>query len=198
MIKNGCLESTRGRSPSFNNDCRSARSVDENGAPMLVTLNNPLISNQEPCLAGTLNGVTYYGVRASEMAEVSYEPLRPVLIQLNSEDFIPVNAVMQVLDFFEEHRFCGRCGNEMSASKSDRGRYCDLAGRRIPVFPCHRFNHREMTTARAPRFVDKGSPRCGFVETGESPVCRHREIGEMGCASNLHRSGQPKRPFNIR
>ena len=97
--------------------------------------------DQEPYLAGTLNRLTYYGVRAPEMAELSYEPLRPVLIQLNSEDFIPVNAVMRVLDF-EEHRFCGRCGNPMSASKSDRSRYCEPCGlTHIPFPPVCRFNY---------------------------------------------------------
>ena len=159
--------------------------VDENGAPLLVTLNNPLISKQERYLAGTLNGVAYYGVRASELAEVSYEPLRPVLIQLNSEDFVPVNAVMQVLDFFEEHRFCGRCGNEMSASKSDRGRYCEPCGlTQYPrISPCVIVlitRGDEILLARAPRFVNgMYSTLAGFVETGESAehACR-REIGE--------------------
>ena len=159
--------------------------VDENGAPLFVSLNSPLISDQEPYLAGTLNRLTYYGVRAPEMAELSYEPLRPVLIQLNSEDFIPVNAVMQVLDFFEEHRFCGRCGNQMSASKSDRGRYCDPCGlTQYPrISPCVIVlitRGDEILLARAPRFVDgMYSTLAGFVEAGESAehAC-HREIRE--------------------
>ena len=99
----GINEGASHRVPITTADRRVA--VNEDGAPLFVSLNSPLISDQEPCLAGTLNGLTYYGVRASEMAELSYQPLRTVLIQLNCEDFIPVNAVMQVLDFLKNIDF---------------------------------------------------------------------------------------------
>ena len=79
--------------------------VGDDGTPLLLSVDDPLISAHELHVAGTLNGVTYYGVRCPEIADLNYEGLRPVLVQLDSEGFIPVSAAMQVLDFMGEHRF---------------------------------------------------------------------------------------------
>ena len=159
--------------------------VGKDGAPLLLSIDDPLILDYEPHLAGTLNGVTYYGVRCPEIAGLNYEALRHVLVQLDSEGFIPVSAAMQVLDFIEEHRFCGRCGKETSASVSDRGRHCEPCGlTQYPrISPCVIVlitRGDEILLARAPRFVDgMYSTLAGFVEAGESAehAC-HREIRE--------------------
>ena len=159
--------------------------VCDDGTPLFLSVDDPLISSQELHLAGTLDGVTYYGVRCPEIRDLNYEALRPVLVQLDSQGFIPVSAAMQVLDFMEEHRFCGRCGAETTASVSDRGRHC--APCRLTQYP--RISPcvivlitrgDEILLARAPRFVEgMYSTLAGFVEAGESAehAC-HREIQE--------------------
>ena len=49
--------------------------VGGDGMPLLVTVDDPLISPHQPHLLGTLDGVSYYGVRCPKIAGLSYEPL---------------------------------------------------------------------------------------------------------------------------
>jgi NAD+ diphosphatase len=165
-----------------------AVAVGDDGAPLFLSIDDPLISAEQLHLAGTLNGVTYYGVRCAEFPGLVYEPLRPVLIHLDSERFTPISAAMQVLDFMDEHCFCGRCGKETSASVSDRGRHCEPCGlTQYPrISPCVIVlitRGDEILLARAPRFVDgMYSTLAGFVEAGESAehaCCREirEEVG---------------------
>lgn len=159
--------------------------VGGDGMPLLVTVDDPLISPHQPHLVGTLDGVSYYGVRCPKIAGLSYEPLRPVLIQLSDKQFIPVSAAMQLLDFVDEHQFCGRCGEKTVASSYDRGRHCGSCElthypRISPCIIVLITRGDEILLARAPRFVDgMYSTLAGFVEAGESAehAC-HREIRE--------------------
>ncbi|MEC8307375.1 MAG: NAD(+) diphosphatase [Pseudomonadota bacterium] len=159
--------------------------VDTNGNPLLLDLDDEVIADYDPVLAGTLNDVNYYGVRGEKIDWLKYEPLRPILIQIRSAQFVPVSAAMQVLDFSREHQFCGQCGRPTRPSESDRGRtceYCQLT--QYPrISPCVIVlvtREDEILLARAPRFVDgMYSTLAGFVEAGESAehAC-HREIFE--------------------
>lgn len=159
--------------------------IDETGRPRLFDVQDPLLSGLTPVLAGTLGDVSYFGVRADPISGVVYESLRPVIIQLNNDQFTPVSSAIQVLDFVEEHQFCGRCGQPTSPSPSDRGRCCEPCGlTQYPrISPCVIVlitRGDEILLARAPRFVDgMYSTLAGFVEAGESAehAC-HREIFE--------------------
>ena len=159
--------------------------VDTNGNPLLLDLYDEVIADYDPVLAGTLNDVNYYGVRGKKIDSLKYEPLRPILIQIRSAQFVPVSAAMQVLDFSREHRFCGQCGRPTRPSESDRGRTCESCQlTQYPrISPCVIVlvtRGDEILLARAPRFVDgMYSTLAGFVEAGESAehAC-HREIFE--------------------
>ena len=159
--------------------------VDTNGNPLLLDLDDEVIADYDPVLAGTLNDVNYYGVRGKKIDSLKYEPLRPILIQIRSAQFVPVSAAMQVLDFSREHQFCGQCGRPTIPSESDRGRTCESCElTQYPrISPCVIVlvtRGDEILLARAPRFVDgMYSTLAGFVEAGESAehAC-HREILE--------------------
>tara|TARA_Y100000991_G_scaffold164062_1_gene126014 strand:- start:917 stop:1726 length:810 start_codon:yes stop_codon:yes gene_type:complete len=159
--------------------------VDTNGDPLLLDLDHAVVADYDPVLAGTLNDVNYYGVRGEKIGSLKYEPLRPILLQIRSAQFVPVSAAMQVLDFSREHQFCGQCGRSTIPSESDRGRTCESCQlTQYPrISPCVIVlvtRGDEILLARAPRFVDgMYSTLAGFVEAGESAehAC-HREIFE--------------------
>jgi len=159
--------------------------VTEVGGPCLLELDDALIRGLDPVLAGTLDGITYYGVRTQPIQGLTYEALRPALIQMDSRQFIPVSTAIQVLDFIDEHQYCGRCGQPSEASRSDRGRHCEACRlTQYPrISPCVIVlitRGDEILLARAPRFVEgMYSTLAGFVEAGESAehAC-HREIFE--------------------
>jgi len=159
--------------------------ITELGGPCLLDPDDALIRGLDPVLAGTLDGITYYGVRTQPIQGLTYEALRPALIQMDSRQFIPVSAAIQVLDFIDEHQYCGRCGQPTEASRSDRGRHCESCRlTQYPrISPCVIVlitRGDEILLARAPRFVEgMYSTLAGFVEAGESAehAC-HREIFE--------------------
>lgn len=168
--------------------CSSSReiAISSEGQPIFLAEDDPKLQSAPQILVGTLFDVTYYAAKvAVETEGFEFAPLRPVLINLASEVFIPVNAGMQLIDFLEEHQFCGRCGAEMVQSTSDRGRVCpSCALASYPrVSPCVIVlitRGDELLLARSPRFIDgMYSTLAGFVEAGESAehAC-HREIRE--------------------
>ncbi len=159
--------------------------VDQSDSPLFLEPNDSRLHNVQQVLIGSLNDTTFFAVQVSEPSVFKFQSLRPVLLDIPSELFIPVNAAIQFLDFVSEHRFCGSCGAETSASFSDRGRKCrtcDLV--QYPrISPCIIVlvtRGAEILLARAPRFVDgMYSTLAGFVEAGESAehAC-HREVFE--------------------
>ena len=72
--------------------------VTEVGSPCLLELDDALILGLDPVLAGTLDGIAYYGVRTQPIQGLTYEALRPALIQMDSRQFIPVSTAIQVRD----------------------------------------------------------------------------------------------------
>jgi len=160
--------------------------VGASGAPLLLATDDPRLGELPQILIGTQNQTTYFAVRVDQNeAAFEFSPLRPVLIGLDAQTFIPVSAAMQLLDFLDEHRFCGRCGSPTEPSSSDRGRVCREC--QLPAYPrvspCVIVlitRGDELLLARSPRFVDgMYSTLAGFVEAGESAehAC-HREIRE--------------------
>jgi NAD+ diphosphatase len=138
-----------------------------------------------PVLVGTLNHVTVYGVRQDAVSNQRTEPLRPALIRADHQTFLSISGASQVLDFVDEHRFCGRCGHSTRANHSDRGLQCPQCELRVypRISPCVIVlitRGDEILLARAPRFVDgMYSTLAGFIEAGESAEhATHREIFE--------------------
>lgn len=160
--------------------------LDGQGHPLRWSLEDALSKGLAPVLVGTLEDHTYYAVALdSSQSELHFEPLRPVLIGLQSAEFLPLSAGMQRLDFIREHQFCGRCGQATELSATDRGRVCPKCQLAVypRVSPCVIVlitRGDEVLLARSPRFVDgMYSTLAGFVEAGESAehAC-HREIKE--------------------
>ncbi|MDB4022334.1 NAD(+) diphosphatase [Litorivicinus sp.] len=160
--------------------------VDSSGLPLKILPNDPRIRDRRKNVVGTINDILYKFV-CLEMpsSDFEYELLRPVLIRLNSEEFIPLNAAMQVMDFMQEHRYCGSCGDKTHPSKSDRGLICQGCGHASypRISPCVIIlitREREILLGRSPRFIEgMYSTLAGFIEAGESAehAC-HREIFE--------------------
>lgn len=158
--------------------------LDAGGAPLITPLDR-LESSQTPILVGTLGHEVIYGVRARAESGLITEPLRPAIIHADTATFIKISGASQVLDFYEEHQFCGRCGEKTIASGSDRGRVCPACALRMypRIAPCVIVlitRGDEVLLARAPRFVGgMYSTLAGFIEAGESAEhAAHREIFE--------------------
>ena len=179
--------------------------VTANGKPLLWSLDTARATGQSPTLVGTLDQRTYYAIALDEAPEgAQFEPLRPVLIGLQSEEFLPLSAAMQRLDFVREHQFCGQCGQPTVASATDRGLTCTQCSLSVypRISPCVIVlitRGDEVLLSRSPRFVEgMYSTLAGFVEAGESAehAC-HREIfEEVGVAiHNLRYQGSQSWPF---
>ena len=179
--------------------------VTPDGSPLLWSPEVAKATGQLLTLVGTLDQTTYYAIALDEVPKgARFEPLRPVLIGLQSTQFLPLSAAMQRLDFVREHQFCGQCGHPTVASATDRGLTCVQCNLSVypRISPCvivliTRGN--EVLLARSPRFVDgMYSTLAGFVEAGESAehAC-HREIfEEVGVAiHNLRYQGSQSWPF---
>ncbi len=162
--------------------------VDELGHPVFARLDDFRLIDSQHILVGTLKDVTYFAVRVTEAADFKFESLRPVLINLDSENFIPVNASVQMLDFSKDHRFCGRCGQQIKTPSKDRGRKCETCNlvqypRISPCIIVLITRGKEVLLARAPHFVGgMYSTLAGFLESGESAehACHREVLEEVG------------------
>lgn len=154
------------------------------GNPRVTSL-EAVAEGVQPVLVGTLNDVTVYGVREQNAPDQLSEPLRPALIRADHHTFLMVSGASQVLDFIDEHQYCGRCGHRTQPNQSDRGLQCPSCALRVypRISPCVIVlitRGDEILLARAPRFVDgMYSTLAGFIEAGESAEhATHREIFE--------------------
>ncbi len=154
------------------------------GKPLVTSLEGAPKTVQ-PVLVGTINDITVYGVRMDRASDQVSEPLRPAIIQADHQMFLMISGASQVLDFVNEHQFCGRCGQATQPNDSDRGLQCGRCELRVypRISPCVIVlitRGDEVLLARAPRFVDgMYSTLAGFIEAGESAEhAAHREIRE--------------------
>mgnify|MGYP002775357497 CR=1 FL=1 len=90
-----------------------------------------------------------------------------------------------VLDWDQQHRFCGACGTPTEHQAGERARRCPACGhtaypRISPAMMALIWRPGEVLLARAPHFVNRMySALAGFVEAGESlEDCVHREVAE--------------------
>lgn len=179
--------------------------VNPDGQPMCIPKGDPRLAGIPHILVGTCNDVSYFAARvASDDSVFQFSPLRPALITLDSDSFIPVSAGVQLLDFLDEHQFCGRCGHATVQSTSDRGRVCPHC--ELPAYPrvspCVIVlitRGDEILLARSPRFVDgMYSTLAGFVEAGESAehACHREILEEVGVEiDDLQFQGSQSWPF---
>ena len=129
---------------------------------------------EEPVFVGTLDGRALYAGPLDPgflLYQASPVSLRDALIN-DPADLL--NLASQVMQWWHDHRFCGRCGHPTGFHPAERARFCEPCG--IPFYPrlapCV-----IVLIRRGDRFLLARSSRirhhffsliAGFVEPGES------------------------------
>ncbi len=138
---------------------------------------------------GTWSGAKIGLVEAGDLIEIpsdfTWYSLRELLPVLDTAQFALVSRAMQLLNWREEHRFCGRCGSTMSIALQDRAMVCDSCEQRYypKISPCVIgviVKGKQMLLANGIKHA-KGmfSAIAGFVEPGETAEqAFHREVAE--------------------
>ena len=111
-------------------------------------------------------------------------PLRALLGRTKQSLFYLAGRAQQIVDWFENHQFCGRCGSEMVLHPQDRAMTCESC--RLVNYPrsvlYHRASHqgrRDVTGTKCELATNMYSTLAGFVEAGESiEQTVHREVFE--------------------
>ncbi len=111
----------------------------------------------------------------SEYLQAQISPLRSLLFFSDQDEFSLAGRASQLLDWYNTHRFCGRCGNTTQPHAEERALVC--VGCSHHYFP--RINpcvivlvvkDRQLLLARSSRFKsDFFSCLAGFIEIGETP-----------------------------
>lgn len=137
---------------------------------------------------GVLNGEDLWvRVLAAGAVSAQYQwlGLRSQLEVLSANEFQLAGRALQVAQWFYDHRYCGRCGQETRQDDVDRAKVCTPCELRFypRISPCMIVlvtRGEELLLAhhqRATRVMY--STLAGFVEAGESvEECVHREIME--------------------
>ncbi len=136
------------------------------------------LAASEPLLVGELGGTAYWAVALEAGTEpppdMSFFGLRKLWGRFDEELWKLAGRAVQLLEWDRNHRFCGRCGTETTASASERSRTCPRCGlqhfpRISPAVIVRIQDGERMLLARSPHFAPGVySTLAGFVEPGES------------------------------
>lgn len=153
----------------------SGRAADF-GAP-----ENPLLVGQwqdRPCYAADVD--RHPAVRAGEASA-----LRSIFELAGEAAFALAGRATQLLDWRQQHRFCGQCGTPTAIKTSETAMHCPSCGllaypRISPAVMVLVRDGDKLLLARSPRFKPGVySALAGFVETGETlEQCAVREVRE--------------------
>jgi len=138
--------------------------------------------------AGILKEFTYNAVSLKskpEAGEKKFLPLRSLLGRVDDDIFHAAGRSFQILNWNNNHSFCGRCGTTVLMKQDELAKYCPSC--RLVVYP--RISPAvivavtrgdEILLAHSGRFKSKMySVLAGFVEPGETfEQCVAREIFE--------------------
>lgn len=155
---------------------------------------------------GLYDGAACYAVAAKGSVPEGYaaSDLRGWLGRVEPDLFALAGRSSQIVDWFETHQYCGRCGNEMNDHSKDRARQCGECGflaypKLSPSIIVLVVRGKEMLLARNAAWPNgMFSTLAGFVEPGESiEQTVHREVfEEVGVAvTNLRYRGSQSWPF---
>ena len=131
-------------------------------------------------------------------------PLRALLGRTSQTLFYLAGRAQQIVDWYETHQFCGRCGSTMAQHPQDRAMSCENCGhinypRISPSIIVLITKGEEMLLARNANWpTNMYSTLAGFVEAGESiEQTVHREVfEEVGLeVQNLRYFGSQSWPF---
>ena len=111
--------------------------------------------------------------------------LRQVFATVGFEHFMQAGRASQLLDWWKNNRFCGRCGAKTEKKDDEFGMSCSACGlvsypRISPAVMVLIRRGRELLLARGPHFKPGVfSALAGFVEVGETiEACAVREVQE--------------------
>jgi NAD+ diphosphatase len=131
-----------------------------------------------PHFLGKLGEVDCYAVSLTEEAAappgMAFQPLRPLASLLDEALFRIAGRAVQIVEWEETHRFCGRCGTATEPSPGERAKRCSACGllafpRVAPAVIVRVTRGEKILLARNRRFPQPiYSVLAGFVEPGES------------------------------
>ncbi len=120
-----------------------------------------------------------------ELPGCAWQSLRQLMLQADRAHFQMLAYASQIATWAEQHRFCGSCGQPMSAHPGERAMRCpDCQIQHYPRLSPSMIvlvsRGDEVLLARSPRFASGYySTLAGFVEPGESVEdCVRREVQE--------------------
>jgi NAD+ diphosphatase len=127
---------------------------------------------------GALDGVDCFAVVLDTEADppegMALHPLRPLHAVLPDELFQIAGRAVQIAEWDETHRFCGRCGSPTEDSPGERAKRCAACGlhaypRIAPAVIVRVTRGDEILLAHGLRFeIPVYSVLAGFVDPGES------------------------------
>ena len=164
------------------------------------------VENQTKQFLGHYGNVPCFAIKAKGAIPEGYTPvsLRALLGKTKQSLFYLAGRAQQIVDWFENHRFCGRCGSEMVLHPQDRAMTCESCRlvnypRLSPSIIVLVTKGDEMLLARNANWpTNMYSTLAGFVEAGESiEQTVHREVfEEVGLrVKNLRYFGSQSWPF---
>jgi NAD+ diphosphatase len=137
---------------------------------------------------GRLRGDDCWALRLGECeipGECELRGLRSLFTRVPDELLAVAGRAVQIVEWDETHRFCGRCATPMRSRPGERARECPACGqvnfpRLAPAMMALIRRGDRLLLARAPRFAPgMYSALAGFVEPGESlEQCLRREVRE--------------------
>jgi NAD+ diphosphatase len=127
---------------------------------------------------GDLDGRGCYACATAIDSDASpaahWRSLRQLFGRLDDMSFALAGRALQILQWDETHRFCGRCGSRTELAPEERSRRCPACGlahypRLAPAVMALIRRGNELLLARSPHFPpEMFSALAGFVEPGES------------------------------
>lgn len=164
------------------------------------------VETQTKQFLGHHGNVPCFALKAKGAVPEGYAsvPLRALLGRTKQSLFYLAGRAQQIVDWFENHQFCGRCGSEMVLHPQDRAMTCESCRlvnypRLSPSIIVLVTRGEEMLLARNASWpTNMYSTLAGFVEAGESiEQTVHREVfEEVGLrVKNLRYFGSQSWPF---
>lgn len=135
---------------------------------------------------GLYKGQQCYAVElTTTVSDSALVNLRSQMPLLNENDYLLASRALQLVTWFEQHRYCGRCGQQTQYNSEQAVLFCPDCGlttypRISPCMMCLITRGEECLLAHHNRHTDKMyATLAGFVEAGESlEQTVHREVME--------------------
>lgn len=153
---------------------------------LAVTLYQPELHKKLICMGRWQGRPLLVHLASPRLAkEENWPSLRSWILTASAEGFDLLATAAGLARWYEEHKFCGRCGVKNFTRDDEFAKQCPKCHlRHYPrVSPCIItlvWRPKQLLLARSPRFAEGVySTLAGFIETGESAEqALHREVAE--------------------